>query len=169
MSTELIQKIEDFLRDGQYRIGQLSVMIDQSRENSAYDFHELSYKRELIIMLMDVLYEGKWYIRDGFNHIKIVPDSGTKTGWTEKELSAEIEYVRYVTNMQEIPFLSFTLYYPMIINGSGGSGSTNLSVSGMPGMVLFFNASGNLYADYIDEYGGMYSWESINSYFSNRL
>lgn len=124
---------------------------------------------------MDIVYEGKWYITSGYNHIQYTGANGVTTEektWTEKEVILEIEYLRYYTLMNEVPFVTFTAHYPQIVNsilGSGGSGSVTGVPAGLYGMSIFYNASAQPYADYIDPYAGMYTGELISSYFNGRL
>ena len=163
--------IDSFLRDAQYRIATLSVEIDSLEDKGSYQYRELFNKRLELSTFMDIVYEGKWYIIDGYNHIQYTESADQEETWTEKEVIQEIEYLRYYTEMNEVPFITFTAHYPQIVNsiGSGGSGSGTDFPAGLPGQTIFYNASSEPYADWIDPYGGMYTGESINSYFSGRL
>jgi hypothetical protein len=155
----IAEYIDDFLRDAQYRIGELSSEIDDVEDNGSTQYRELYEKRMQLITFMDIVYEGKWYIVDGYNHIQYTTTAGTEDMWTEREVIQEIERLRYYTSMNEMPFINFTAHYPQIVNpiGSGGSGNGGNLPAGLPGDTIFYNAS------------GMFTGESINSYFSNRL
>lgn len=168
----IAEHISNFLRDAQYRIGQLSSEIDAIEDNGSNQYRELLQKRSELITFMDVVYEGKWYITNsGYNHIQYTETLGNKIMWTEREVLQEIEYLRYYTTMNEVPFVNFVAHYPQIVNsiGSGGSGNVGNLPAGLPGQTIFYNGSGQPYAETIDVYGGMFTGESINSYFSNRL
>ena len=166
--------INDFLRDAQYRVGVLSKEIDELEDDGSTQY-QLKYRQRMeLIAFMDIVYEGKWYIMDnGYNHIQYLGTAaGQKETWTEKEVIQEIEHLRYYTEMNEVPFITFTAHYPQIVNliGSGGSGSApGYQVpAGIFGQVIFYNLSGVPYADFIDVYAG-YNGETITSYFTGRL
>lgn len=164
--------INNFLRDAQYRIGTLSVEIDNLKDKGSYEYRILFEKRLHLSVFMDIVYEGKWYIIDGYNHIQYITTTGEAEGWTEKEVIREIEHLRYYTDMNEVPFITFTAHYPQIINLTGsneqvGSGGSGLPV-GTTGQIIFYNASGIPYTDSISPWAGMNTGESINSYFSGR-
>lgn len=167
----IAEYINNFLRDAQYRIGVLSSEIDALEDDGSYRYRLKSRQRLELGTFMDIVYEGKWYITNaGYNHIQYTTAMGEKVLWTEKEVIQEIEHLRYYTEMNEVPFITFTAHYPQIVNfiGGGGSGSGTGLPAGTYGQVIFYNALGVAYADDIDEYGGMYTNESINSYFSGR-
>jgi hypothetical protein len=166
MTTD--EHISNFLRDGQYRIAELSVSMDTIVDKGSYQYRECFQWRLEIIMLMRILYEGKWYIQDGFNHIQF---GSTDDTWTENDLVKEIEHIRYYTNMNEMPYITFTAHYPQIastIGGSGQVGSAELP-SGNPGDVIFYNSESVPYADSINPYGGHEDDETIEQYFSGRI
>lgn len=161
--------INNFLRDAQYRIGVLSSEIDALEDEGSYQYKLKSRQRLELGTFMDIVYEGKWYITSsGYNHIQYTTSMGEKAAWTQKEVTQEIEHLRYYTEMNEVPFITFTAHYPQIINGSGVGSSAMGFPAGNYGQVIFYNALGVPYADDVDEYGGMYTNESINSYFSGR-
>jgi hypothetical protein len=165
--------INNFLRDAQYRIGELSVKIDEIGDDGSYLYKEMFDQRLQLTLFMDVVYEGKWYITEsGYNHIQYTEESDTTDMWTEREVIQEIQHLRYYTAMNEMPFINFTAHYPQIVNpiGSGGSGSGNNSLpAGQFGQFMGFNAIGNPEAQDFDEWGGHIDGESITSYFSGRL
>lgn len=161
----LTQSILDFLRDGQYRIAQLSSELDDLKDDGGYLYDDRFLKRLQISVLMDILYEGKWYILDGFNHVQI---GDALYDWTEREVMQAIESVRYETDMNEIPFITFTAHYPQIaIYGQSGLGSADLP-TGQPGDTIFYNESGSAYTDSIDQFGGMNDTDTIETYFTGR-
>jgi hypothetical protein len=160
--------ISNFLRDGQYRIAELSVKMDNIVDKGSYQYRECFKSRLDIIMLMRILYEGKWYIQDGYNHIQF---GDTDDTWTENDLAQEIEYIRYYTNMNEMPYITFTAHYPQIASTIGGSGQVGSAAfpSGNPGDTIFYNSESQPYADSIDPYGGADDNETIEQYFSGRI
>ena len=162
--------INNFLRDAQYRVGTLSVEIDEMEDDGSTQYREAFSQRLQLTTFMDIVYEGKWYITDsGYNHVQYTEAMGEDESWNEKEVIQEIEYLRYYTNMNEVPFVTFTAHYPMITSGTGGSGSAPGLPFGVYGQSIFYNISNEPYAEFIDPYGGIYTGETINSYFTGRL
>jgi hypothetical protein len=179
--------INNFLRDAQYRVGTLSVEIDEMEDDGSTQY-QLAFRQRLeLTTFMDIVYEGKWYITDsGYNHIQYLEGAiDAEETWTQKEVIQEIEHLRYYTNMNEVPFINFTAHYPQIINGTGGSGSalpppgsvlppgTSYPLgagfpAGLYGQTIFYNISNQPYAEFIDPYGGINTGESITSYFTGR-
>lgn len=168
--------VSEFLRDAQYRIGKLSVEINELDKEGSYNVDEKRRQRLELAVFMSILYEGKWFIADDeYNHIQTADAAGEEDAWTDGEIISEIERLRYYTNMNEIPFINFTAHYPQIssfigTSGSQGSAGNNLTFPiGLSGQVIFYNSSGAPYAETLDQYGGMYDTESIDTYFTNRL
>jgi hypothetical protein len=167
------QAISNFLRDAQYRIGYLSWKMDELQDSGSYQYRDLYKKRLQLSVFMSILYEGNWgIITPDFNHIQYDEATGCKTTWTEEEIMREIDYLRYYTGMNEVPYVTFTGHYPLISQSSsgesGGSGSGATLPQGLYGQMLVYNLTNQLVAVDIDEYGGMLDGESINAYFSDR-
>lgn len=156
--------IAAFLRDGQYRIAELSIELNVLRDDGSQEHNSLIEKRELIATLMDMLYEGCWLITSGYNHVQV----GTGLTWSERELQAEIEYVRYETNMNEMPGINFTPHYPQIVQiiTGGGTGSGGSLPSGNFGQFLMYDINGQLIPIDISPYGGWSVTDSITQYFN---
>lgn len=174
--ADLNTVVSEFLRDAQYRIGTLSVEINNLDKEGSYNVDEKRRQRLELAVFMAILYEGKWFIADSeYNHIQTAEAAGEEDAWTEYEIISEIERLRYYTNMSEIPFVNFTAHYPQIasfIGTSGSSGSAGNTITfpiGLSGQVIFYDVSGVPYTDSIDLYGGMYDTESIDTYFTNRV
>lgn len=170
----LNEHIANFLRDAQYRVAQLGIEMDELDDEGNYQYKEL-YKQILRLELfMSVLYKGMWKIVDNYNHIQIVDghNSDDKTTWTEREIIQEIERLRYECSMNEVPFITFTGHYPIIVqqvlggSGSGGSGFT--PPAGQYRQFLMYNLAGVLVPVTFSEYGGQLDTEGINDYFINR-
>lgn len=156
--------IYNFLRDGQYRIGQYTAMIDNLEDEGSVLYHKYFRARLEISVFMDILYEGMWPIDNGYNHIQIPAD------WTEVEILSEIQYLRYYYGMNEIPWITFTGHYPKIEQSTGGGspGSGNQPITGLPGQFVSFNASGQQFAEDFNPYGGHLD-ETIEEYFQDRV
>lgn len=161
------ETINNFLRDAQYRIAQYSIRMNEIKDDSSYQYKECFQQRLRLIIFMSILFEGKWYIQDGYNHIQY---GDTEETWTENQITLEIEYLRYYTNMNEVPYITFTAHYPQIASylGTGQVGSGTDIPSGNNKDILFFNEVGQLYADSIDPWAGVFTNETITGYFEGR-
>lgn len=159
--------IANYLRDAQYRIGELSVEMNEIEDQGSYQYRELYRSRLELAVFMDLLYEGKWLIQDGYTHLQV----GEDLTWTEREVIEEIQYLRYHNQMNEIPYITFTGHYPKIVSiiNGGGSGSDGSLPAGQFGQFMGFNGSGQPEAQSFDPWGGHIDGESINAYFSGRL
>jgi hypothetical protein len=157
--------IANYLRDAQGRIAQLSVEMNQLEDQGSYQYRTLYRSRLELAVFMDLLYEGKWLVKDGYNHMQI----GENLTWTEREVIQEIEHLRYYNKMNELPYITFTAHYPKIasiISGGGaGSGSAAVPV-GAFGQLMGFNSAGGPEAQDISAWAGHITGESINAYFS---
>ncbi len=160
--------IAEFLKDAQYRVGKLTAEIDALSDDGGYLYDTKKEHRLWLTTFMDILYEGRWLILDGYNHVQYV-DTPTEDFWTEREIIQEIQYLRYHTNMNEVPYINFTGHYPQIVSTITGSSQSGSGFpAGLPGDMLFYNLSGGVYADSVDSTGGMYENETIDSYFTGR-
>lgn len=112
------KKVNEFLRDAQYRIAELSVDIDTSRQNdnSEYEIGEAYDKRSQLLIFMDVLYESFSPIHDGYNYL---------ASWTDKGIVSEIEYLRNVTGMNPMPYLDFAANNVSFADDSTSGGTGN--------------------------------------------
>jgi hypothetical protein len=163
------EHISNFLRDAQYRIAQLSVEMDKLQDEGSYRYQVCFKQRLKLIIFMNLLFEGKWFIADGgYNHIQY---GDTDDTWTETELIHEIEELRYYTNMNEVPYITFTAHYPQIasyLGTAGPVGSGTEFPSGEQGDTIFYNFAGVPYADNIDPWAGPFHDQTIDNYFLNR-
>jgi hypothetical protein len=170
------EHIINFLRDAQYRIGELTAEID-----ALYNIGEIelpSQKHHIrlqLMMFMEMLYEVNYPILgDDFNHIvsDIENNPVYSLPWTEQKLLDEIEYLRVYSGMAEMPLMSFVPFWTEVINitesPSQQSGGGGINVTGNPGQMLKFNASSVLVAIDVDRWAGMRPFETINSYFAGR-
>lgn len=151
------ETISDFLRDAQYRVAELTNTLIESQQ---YD--DTADLREDLELFMELLYEGRWRIKDGYNHII--------GHWSDRDIIDECEYLRRKSGMSITSYMTFAGYYPSIINdddGSGG-GTGGLTVTGTTKQVVGFDASGNPIAIDVDLYGGANETETITQYFSGR-
>jgi len=165
------QAVSDFLRDAQYRIATLTSELHAIEDKGSKRYKTRDQWRLELSVFMDIVYEGHWYIQDAYNHIQYTDEVGTEDKWTEAEVMEEIDRLRALTEMNEVPFVTFAGYYPQMytpVNSIPGASSSVGFPAGTSGMIIFYNASGVPYADNINPYAGMQEGESINSYFSGR-
>jgi hypothetical protein len=160
--------IANFLRDAQYKIAVLSVEMNEIADQGSYQYKTLYKSREYISGFMAILYEGKWLINSGYNHMQVGEEEMT---WTEREIKEEIDYLRYYYSMNEVPYVTFTAHYPKIVSiiNGGGSGSGTSLPAGQYGQLMGFSQSGVAQAEDIDEWAGHLDGETITSYFNGRL
>lgn len=167
------EHINNFLRDAQYQIALLSIEMNSLEDKGGKRYKDRANWRLQLATFMDIVYEGHWYILGGYNHIQYTDVDATEDKWTEAEVIEEIERLRSLTSMDEAPFITFAAYYPEIFKPTNPIGSNTPGGVSFPpgsnGMTIFYNASGEPYADFISPYSGMTDGESINSYFSGRL
>lgn len=167
MSIE--ESIHDFLRDAQYRVAEISITLNESDWTvNNPEYQEQFSMRMQLIQFMDSLYNARFSFID--NKYRFLD-------WTDDEIQREIEYLRYWCDIGSIPYLTFTAYYPWIVNnvvGSGGSavgvpvGSSG-GISGSLGQYLVFGLNNTLQPQDFPDRCGVSPGESINDYFAGRL
>ena len=165
----IAQYISDFLRDAQYRVSQLTIEIDEKRDEGEENpnFIIRKAKRKALIDFMELVYDPlHFFIDDGYNFLKAEEE------WTDHEIAAEIEYLREYTNMTRIPYGVFSGYYPTILVSILGTninaGNDAVFPEGDYLDILRYNSNGELEAVPFPQYTGVGNL-SINDYFSGRL
>lgn len=165
----IAQYISDFLRDAQYRVSELTIKIDEKKDEGEEDpnFILLKAKRKALIDFMELVYDPfHLFIDDEYNFLKAA------TAWTDREISAEIEYLREYTDMTRIPYGVFTGYYPTILvsllGNNVNAGENAVFPEGDYLDILRYNVNGELEAIPFPQYTGMGNL-SINDYFAGRL
>ena len=148
--------VNDFLRDAQYRVAQLATLVNkgktESKRRNRYE-KEDSWRAQLILW-MDLLFDSKHSFKTGYNFLG---------DWTDREIIAECEYLRKITGMNEIAWLTF----------AGYSQTINQIITGVIGTLpvgtedehIVYDASGNPYATPFPVTGGMGSL-TISQFFS---
>lgn len=160
MSIE--QSISDFLRDAQYRIAEISISINESDWTvNNPEYQKLFFMRMQLIQFMDSLYNARYSFIDNKYRFEFL---------TDQEIQDEIEYLRWWCNIGSVPYLTFTAYYPWIVNNVVNSGGTSIGIpSGSLGQYLIFGLNNNLQVDDFPNRCGMIQGENINDYFAGRL
>jgi hypothetical protein len=168
--------ILDFLRDAQYRIGELTSEIDSDLNIGEIELPATKHQMRLELMtFMRVLYDiNHAFTDDNYTFIlnKVTPVT-YNSSWTELMILSEIEYLRVYTGMSEMPLISFPPYWTEVINeesiSTGNEGNPSVSFPvGTEGQMLMYNSGGNIGAVDISPYGGMIDNETITAYFAGR-
>ena len=158
MAQDINTIIADFLRDTQYRVAELSIEIDQARDQQLFDKGAFAIRAELILW-MDLLYDARHNIRE--------PDYNFLDSWEERDIIGECEYLRQKSSMSSIPYLTFAGYSPEIQNiiiGDPGSGGGTLP-TGNPGDHIVYNAASVPITEPFPEIGGLQG-ETIDQFFN---
>lgn len=168
-------EILNFLRDAQFRIGELTEEIDELYNIGEIESPKTKHRLRLeLLTFMEILYEINWTI-DGtsYNHILTHPDPVYVSPWTEQMILDEMEYLRIHCGMSEQPLMTFVPFYTEIVNNIVSSQTSSpgggIDVEGTNKQMLMFNIANELVAIDVDPYAGMKANETINDYFSGRL
>ena len=149
------QIINNFLRDASYRIAEYSIVIDtKKKEGENYDKER--HLRSVLIQAMQVFYAPKQNLKEGYNYA---------SNWTDRQIQAEIEFLRKVTKMTKYPSLTFTGYSPLIRQEIlGDSGNATLPL-GSTNDILVYSGNNNNPDPVPFPMEGGYKQESIDVYF----
>lgn len=167
MAQDVTTVVNDFLRDAQYRVAELSVEIDDLNDEGNSEYYELIDLRRQLLVFMDIVYWGRHPIIDGYNFL------AGGNAWTDAEIIKECHYLRSKANLNPVPYINWNNYNPEIVS-FGDSGTTGNTVNGAVfptgtlGQYLTYNASGNVVASAFPIYGGALSSEDIFDYFGDR-
>jgi hypothetical protein len=153
--ADLNTVINEFLRDAQYRVAELSVELDDARDQRLFDKGAFAIRAELILW-MDLLFDPRQDVLD--------PAYNFLDGWDERDIIGECEYLRQKSGMSSIPYATFAGYSPDISNKIIGEGSGETLPVGSPGDHIVYNTSGIPVADPFPTEGGMQS-ETIDQFF----
>ena len=165
MAVDLTTAINDFVRDAQYRIAELSVEIDENRDNGQYRMAEALLLRHELSTFVEVLWWSRHPIIDGSNFLAASED------WTDAEITREIHRLRNKGGLNPVPYISFAGYNPEIISqgdGSGGGCDGSCFPQGTLGQYLAYDGSGTVIAQAWPEYVGANPQDDIFDYFENR-
>lgn len=164
MALDIDQIVNDFLRDAQYRVAEITIEMDSMDNESNRGYRELQKVRHQLITFMSVLWWPYDELADGYNFML----AGT-TDWTERKIIKEIEYLRRVARLNQVPYLSFTNHITELLSMSATSTSTGYGFPiGTQGQYITYNISGDPIAVDFPIHGGMKAYEDINMYFAGR-
>lgn len=169
--TDINQEIYNYLRDAQWKTAELTVEMDEIKDEGNIGFQRRDAQRLQLSIFMDVLYVTDYSFYDGYNFIYAGDEP-----WTDKEIQAEIDYLRSIGELSEVPFLTFADFQQTtILNapGEGGDPSTPSEPSIFPygnqNDFLFYANSGNTpIATPFPNSAGHINNETIDNYFLNR-
>ena len=164
MALDIDQIISDFLRDAQYRVAEITIDMDGMDNKSNRGYKELQDIRHQLIAFMDELWWSYDELTDGYNFML----AGT-TDWTERNIILEIEYLRRKGRLNEIPYLSFTNHTTELAEMQTQSDSSGAGFPiGTYQQYIAYNVSGDPVAVDFPVYGGMKTYDDINTYFAGR-
>ena len=150
------ETINNFLRDAQYRIAELSVSIEEKRKEG-YSHDDELWLRSQLILWMDMIYDPRGGIYDGYNYLE---------SWTDREIQAECEYLRKLSGMAHMPLLTFAGYSPQIRQIiTGDSGSATFPYGNINDILVYTSAGNTPVATPFPQIGGM-TTETIAEYFN---
>ena len=150
--------VNNFLRDAQWRVAELGNEITALKKQG-YDYEEPKWLRAQLILWMDLLYESRASIYEGYNFLG---------SWSDRDIQAECEYLRKLTGMAKVPIITFAGYSPEIRNEIiGGDPGDGVDFPfGNVGDILVYETQGSSpNAIPFPQVGGM-EGETIFEYFS---
>lgn len=161
----LQQTIYAFLRDAQYRIGEIGRELDALPTTNSSKYNNLWDLRNDLCQFVELLYNARYGFEDSAYRFL-----SEETGWSDEDILAEIEYYRWVSGVNEIPYMTFAAYYPWIVNNVVGSGGVGIGLpSGTLGQYLVYGLNNTAHAEDFPDRCGMALGENINDYFNGRL
>lgn len=149
-------QINYFLRDASYRVAELTIEIN-GKKNAAKKYKKEAELRAELTTFMDLLYDSVNTIKDDYTLLK--------QDWPEREIIAEMEYLRDRSSMADIPYLTFTGYAPSITVTNVAGGDTNTLPAGGLQEMITYDVSGNPVSVVFPDAGGMETSETIDEYF----
>ena len=160
-------EVNNYLRDAQWRTAELTGEMDAIKDDGNIGFQRRDSIRLQLSTFMDLLYVTDYSIYGGYNFIY-----GGDEPWTDKEIQAEIDYLRSIGEMSEVPFLSFAEYQQDVVLNVVESGIPASGVdfpNGNQGDFLYYANTGNSpIATPFSTIAG-HTTETIDIYFANRL
>lgn len=172
MTAAINQYVAEFLRDAQYRVGELTQEMIELRDEGSLHYEDMYNQRRAIWKFLQIVYDNYTLFTDnGYNFLGC--DLSTKfPQWTNREIIAEIDYLRVYGRMAQLPYLAFTGYYPEIVGSIlgdgfnfGGDGWTPPTGDYLE--ILRYDVSGNLIPVTWPDYSGMRTL-TIDEYFTGR-
>lgn len=168
----LNQYVAEFLRDAQYRVGELTQQMFALRDEGDLRYADLYAQRKALWNFFKIVYDNYTLFEDsGYNFLSA--DLNTEfPAWTEREIMAEIDYLRAFARMAQLPYIAFTGYYPEIVGTIAGDGFVLGGDGWTPPngdflQILRYDISGELQPIDWPDYAGMRTL-TIDQYFAGR-
>lgn len=159
-------EINNYLRDAQWRTSELTIQMDEIKDDGNTGFKRRDNQRLQLSIFMDLLYVTDYSFIDGFNFL-----AGGDEPWTDEEIQAEIDYLRDIGEMSEVPFLTFTDYQLNVVNNTiisdGNGGSISFPIGNQNDFLFYANAGSNPITTPFPITAG-HTFETIDSYFDGR-
>jgi hypothetical protein len=140
--------VNDFLRDAQYRVAELSEIIDQGKRKRKRGRGRTEQERDhrmQLLLWMDCLYDSRQTVYD--------VDYNFLYDWTDNEIIAECEYLRSITGMNEVPWMTWAGYSPSVRVVVTQTTTGNLPVGNEDDMITY-DGNGNPISIPFPEIGG---------------
>jgi hypothetical protein len=153
--ADLNQTVYNFLADAQYRVAELSIEMSEMKVRRS-EYNEKHDLRAQLILWMDLLYESRDNLYgDAYNYL---------SDWTERQILAECEYLRQLSGMAAIGYITFAGYSPIIIANTNSGSGANLP-AGNENDYIRYDVNGNPITEPFPNVAGM-TTETIEQYFS---
>ena len=160
MAQDVNTVVNDFLRDAQFRVAELSIVIDNAKRTKKKRrggrTEQEQQWRAMLILWMDCLWDSRQPIHGS--------DYNFLFDWTDREIIEECEYLRYLTEMNEIPYLSFAGFSPEVRNKITETVAGNLP-AGNEDDIITYDGNGDPITIPFPKVGGMVA-ETIAQYFN---
>jgi hypothetical protein len=155
------ERVNQFVSDAVYRIGELGHLMDALADNSNYQYRDMYSVRRDLSNFLAILRHTTMSIKEGTTFLD----------WSEYDIEKEMQFLRRLSGMNQLPIMNFLNHAVGVLviqqGGSNGGGTPANFPAGLQGMTIFYNVSNQPYADYIDPYAGMGN-DDINTYFAGR-
>lgn len=155
------EHIAYFLRDAQYRLGELAgekLKIQNPNSARAKEIRKIRFE---IYSFLFVLYES-------YHDIYDEGESGFTNDWTDDEILAEIEYLRDIANISEIPWLDFPGVNQEIVQVIGTSGSSANIENSTIGYIAYFKTISALAGKPLSDTAGKLT-SDIDAFFAGTI
>lgn len=165
--------VNDFIRDGQYKVAELTIEMDQLDDSGNYLYVEKEKLRHELLTWIDTLFWGRHeLVESSQGSVNTDPYNYTASGnaWTDDEIIRECHKLRAKASLNPVPYISWNNYNPQIVSfaASGGSGGNVNFPPGTLGQYLAYDINGNVVAQSWPIYAGALESEDIFDYFLNR-
>jgi hypothetical protein len=162
---DINQYVSDYLRDAQWRTSELSIQMDEIKDDGNTGFKRRDTQRLQLSVFMDLLYVTDYSFKEGYNFLYAGDEP-----WTDAEIQAEIDYLRSIGEMSEVPFLTFADYQLNVLGNVVDNGTVIIGFpAGNQGDFLYYANTGNspIPTPFPDVAG--HTTETIDAYFANRI